>query len=285
MNGLQDNCYQVIKVFNNNVLLVHESKEEKILFSKGIGFGKHPGDSIPFDIKIDKIFTIQNKNNFNNFKFLMSNVDSDIIGLCEEVISMISDELNEPLNEKIHVSLTDHISYTIKRLMENNSIENPFLVETETLYKKEFAIAKKAIRMLEDRLNLVIPDEEAGFITLHIHSARNEGKLSNTIKYAFLSNTIIEFLEDELNIEINKSSLDYARFLTHIRFAIERILNNTPIKNELLTAIKSQYKISYKLAKKVSKIIEGELSVNVSKEEIAYIAIHIEKFRNSPTKN
>ncbi len=250
MNDLQDNCYQVIKVFNNNVLLVHESKEEKILFSKGIGFGKHPGDSIPFDIKIDKIFTMQNKNNFNNFKFLMSNVDSDIIGLCEEVISMISDELNEPLNEKIHVSLTDHISYTIKRLIENNSIENPFLVETETLYKKEFAIAKKAVRMLEDRLNLVIPDEEAGFITLHIHSARNEGKLSNTIKYAFLSNTIIEFLEDELSIEIDKSSLDYARFLTHIRFAIERILNNTPIKNELLTAIKSQYKVSYKLAKK-----------------------------------
>lgn len=43
---------------------------------------------------------MQNENNFNNFKFLMSNVDSDIIGLCEEVISMISDELNEPLNEK-----------------------------------------------------------------------------------------------------------------------------------------------------------------------------------------
>ncbi len=100
MNNLQDNCYQVIKVFNNNVLLVHENKEEKILFSKGIGFGKHPGDNIPFDIKIDKIFTIQNENNFNNFKFLMSNVDSDIIGLCEEVILMISDELNEPLNEK-----------------------------------------------------------------------------------------------------------------------------------------------------------------------------------------
>ncbi|EKN42050.1 BglG family transcriptional antiterminator, partial [Clostridium botulinum CFSAN001627] len=28
-----------------------------------------------------------------------------------------------------------------------------------------------------------------------------------------------------------------------------------------------------------------ELSVNVSKEETAYIAIHIEKFRSFPTKN
>ncbi|KOR27066.1 PRD domain-containing protein [Clostridium sp. L74] len=281
MNYSQKDCYEVIKVFNNNVLLVQENNDEKILFSKGIGFGKHPGDTVPFNIKIDKMFTIENQNNFNNFKSLISNVDTKIIGLCEEIISMIADELKESLDEKIHISLTDHISYSIKRLMKNDCIENPFLVETETLYKKEFSIAKKAIEMLEDRLNLTIPDEEAGFIALHIHSARNQGKLSNTIKYAFISNTIVEFLEDELKIEIDKKSLDYARFLTHIRFAIERILNNTPIKNELLTAIKKQYKVSYKLAGKVSEIIEDELSVDVPKEEIAYIAIHIEKFRTS----
>lgn len=278
MNYSQKDCYEVIKVFNNNVLLVQKNNDEKILFSKGIGFGKHPGDTVPFNIKIDKMFAIENQ---NNFKSLMSNVDTKIIGLCEEIISMIVDELKESLDEKIHISLTDHISYSIKRLMKNDCIENPFLVETETLYKKEFSIAKKAIEMLEDRLNLTIPDEEAGFIALHIHSARNQGKLSNTIKYAFISNTIVEFLEDELKIEIDKKSLDYARFLTHIRFAIERILNNTPIKNELLTAIKKQYKVSYKLAGKVSEIIEDELSVDVPKEEIAYIAIHIEKFRTS----
>ncbi|MCY6959824.1 glucose PTS transporter transcription antiterminator GlcT [Clostridium brassicae] len=285
MNNLQTDCYHVIKVFNNNVLLVHQNGEEKILFSKGIGFGKHQGDMLPTDTKADKVFTMQNQNNFNSFKNLISSVDSNIIGLCEEVISMISDELKEPLNEKIHVSLTDHISYTIKRLMENNIIENPFLVETETLYKREFSIAKKAVMMLEERLNIMIPDEEVGFITLHIHSARNEGKLSNTIKYAFLSNTIIEFLEDELNIEIDKQSLDYARFLTHIRFAIERILNNNPIKNDLIAAIKKQYKVSYNLAERVSEIIENELFLNVVEDETAYIAIHIEKFRNAPKKN
>ncbi|WMJ81775.1 PRD domain-containing protein [Clostridium sp. MB40-C1] len=285
MNNLQTDCYHVIKVFNNNVLLVHQNGEEKILFSKGIGFGKHQGDMLPSDTKADKVFTMQNQNNFNSFKNLISSVDSNIIGLCEEVISMISDELKEPLNEKIHVSLTDHISYTIKRLMENNIIENPFLVETETLYKREFSIAKKAVMMLEERLNIMIPDEEVGFITLHIHSARNEGKLSNTIKYAFLSNTIIEFLEDELNIEIDKQSLDYARFLTHIRFAIERILNNNPIKNDLIDAIKKQYKVSYNLAERVSEIIENELFLNVVEDETAYIAIHIEKFRNAPKKN
>lgn len=34
MNNLQDNCYQVIKVFNNNVLLVYENEEEKFFLVK-----------------------------------------------------------------------------------------------------------------------------------------------------------------------------------------------------------------------------------------------------------
>lgn len=273
--------YKVIKIFNNNVIFASQDKDEKILFGKGIGFGKHTGDIVPSTIVVDKIFTIEDKSNTKAFNELVNNIDSDLMGLCEEVICMISNELNEVLNEKIHVSLIDHITFTLKRLRENDEIENPFLVETETLYKNEFEVARKAVSMLEDRLKISIPDGEIGFITLHIHSARNQGKLSNTLKYAFLSSTIVEFLEDALNIEIDRQSLDYARFLTHIRFAIERILNNTPIKNELLDVIKKRYSTSYKLAKKTAKIIENGLGLEVIEDEIAYLAIHIQRFKSS----
>lgn len=36
----------VVKSFNNNILLVREKGKEKILFQKGIGFGKKTGDII-----------------------------------------------------------------------------------------------------------------------------------------------------------------------------------------------------------------------------------------------
>ncbi|MGH4124098.1 MAG: glucose PTS transporter transcription antiterminator GlcT [Clostridium sp.] len=278
MNFLFKTDYTIEKVFNNNVLLVTQKNKEKILFGKGLGFGKHFGDILSSNTKIDKIFSLDDKTNYHNFKELVTTVDNELIGLCEEIIFMISKELNEELNEKIHISLTDHVAFTLKRLKQNDEIENPFLVETETLYKREFEIAKKAVSMLEKKMNIIIPDGEIGFITLHIHSARNNGKLSNTIKYAFLSNSIIELIEDNLNIQIDKQSIDYARFITHIRFAIERLLNNTPIKNELFDVIKKQYSASYTLAQKVSNLIESELHLNVSDEEIAYLAVHIEKF-------
>ena len=281
MNFLFKADYTIQKVFNNNVLLVTQKNKEKILFGKGLGFGRHLGDILPPDTKIDKIFSLDDKANYNNFKELVTTIDSELIGLCEEIIFMISRELNEELNEKIHISLTDHIAFTLKRLKQNDEIENPFLVETETLYKREFEIAKKAVSMLEKKMNIIIPDGEIGFITLHIHSARNNGKLSNTIKYTFLSNSIVELIEDSLNVQIDTRSIDYARFITHIRFAIERLLNDNSIKNELFDVIKKQYSESYSLAEKVCILIENELHLTVVEDEVAYIAVHIEKFKHS----
>jgi len=272
-----DNNFKVIKTLNNNVLFVTQNNKEKILFKKGIGFGKKVGDTLP----VDKKFSIENESNSNSFKKIISAVDGNIVGLCEEIISMIANELNENLNEKIHISLIDHISYKIKRLKTNDVIQNPFLIETETLYKKEFEIAKKAAKMLEEKINIKIPESEIGFITLHIHSARNKGKLSNTIKYAFLSNAVVDLVEKELGIKIDRHSLDYARFVTHIRFAVERIINNIPIKSELLNEIKDKYPDSYRISNKVSKLIQRELYKDVDEDETAFLTIHIERIKNN----
>jgi transcriptional antiterminator len=151
-------------------------------------------------------------------------------------------------------------------LERNDKIENPFLIEIETLYKKEMEVARKAVAILEKRLGISIPEGETGFITLHIHSAINRGKLSNTIKYAYICNSAIEIIEDELNVEINRQSIDYARFVTHIRFSIERVLSNIPVKNELLKSIKRTYKDSYKIAKKVAGLIEDQMNARIPDE-------------------
>jgi transcriptional antiterminator len=280
MENFHAHDYTVIKVFNNNVLLVNSGNKEKILYSKGIGFGKKISDRISASIKIDKIYSIEDASNSDKFNQLMSFVDNDIIGLCEEIIYMISRELNEELNEKIHISLTDHIAFAIKRIKAKDEIINPFLIETETLYRSEFEIARKAINMLERKIGISIPDGEVGFITLHIHSARQQGKLSNTLKYTYLSNSIVQYIEKAFNLTIDRHTIDYARFITHLRFTIERIMNKNTIKNELLNVIKKQYSKSYKIANDVCKLIEQELKEEIVEDEVGYMAVHIEKIRN-----
>ena len=271
----------VVKSFNNNILLVREKGKEKILFQKGIGFGKKTGDIIKKGTSVEKVFIIEDKENQRNFKEILNRVDTKLIALVEEVIAEITDELGEDLNENIHVGLVDHLFYAIKRLEDNEEIQNPFLVEIETLYNKEFEMASRLANRISEELKLDIPEGEKGFIALHIHSARNNGKLSNTIKYSFLSNSIIEHVEDRLNIEIDRKSLDYARFLTHIKFAIQRIMENIHIDNELTKIIKSSYKESFSVAEEVAKIIEDELGIKVMEDEVTFLTIHIERFRMS----
>lgn len=271
----------VTKIFNNNIILVNSEDKEKILFAKGIGFGKKPGYVIPKGIKVDKIFTIADSDNIENLNTMIEKVDNDFFVVCEEAIYEISEKTNQELNESIHIGLIDHLYFAIKRLKNNEEIENPFLVEIETLYSKEYMLADMVAKKVGAYCNVDIPDGEIAFIALHIHSAINNGKISNTLKNSYLGSTIVEHVEDRLNIEIDRKSLDYARFLTHIKFAIQRIMENININNELTKIIKSSYKESFSIAEEVAEIIENELGIKVMEDEVTFLTIHIERFRMS----
>lgn len=269
----------VIKALNNNMVLIKEQGVEKILLAKGIGFNKKFGDILEDNLEVDKVFSIEDKKNQENLKEVYNRVDGEFVAICEEALAEISEELGEELNETIHIGLIDHLAIAMKRLKNKEQINNPFIVEIETLYSVEFEMAKKIVNKLQDKYEIDFPEGEIGFITLHIHSARNGKMLSNSIKYSYLSNKIIIYIEEKFNSKIDKRSLDYARFLSHVRFTIERVLTDTALKNDLTEIIKKSYPISYEIAEGASKIIEETLDKKVCDDEVAYIAMHVERFR------
>jgi transcriptional antiterminator len=272
--------YQVVKAFNNSVLLALQNGKERILIAKGIGFGRQVGDYLAADTPCEKIFTIDDAENSGRLRQLLGEISDALFITCENIIHMISRELGEELNEKIHINLVDHIAFMLKRLQSGDEISNPFQTEIEVLYKREFELARQAVSMLEEDTKLQIPDGEIGFIAMHIHSARRSGQISQTIKCAFLANTIVDFLEEELQLEIDRQSLTYARFITHVRFTVERLLTNVPIQNELLATIKRKYKASFALAKQVGALIADELAMPaIPDDEVGYLTLHIEKLR------
>lgn len=272
--------YEVIsKVFNNNIVMVNSNGKEKILFAKGIGFGKKAGLIIPKGTRVDKLFLIENNDNINDFNQMTKDIDNEFIGVCEECICEISDRLNCEFNERIHIALIDHLYFTVERLKDAGQIENPFLSETEMLYSKEYDAAVFISEKIGEYYGINIPKGEIGFIALHIHSAINGCKVSKTIKNTLLYAKIVEYVEKKLNVRLDKKSIDYARFCTHIKFAIHRIEEKKSSENELIDIIKETYKESYEIAKDVALIIEQELKVKVMEDEIAFLTIHIERFR------
>jgi transcriptional antiterminator len=276
--------YIINRVFSNNVVLVNESStaEEVILLGKGIGFGKKPGDQLPAaDDRIEKKFRLEDENHIKQYHRLINQVDKAIIGISEEIIALIAKELTPQLNEHVHVALPDHIQFAIDRLHNGLEIVNPFLLEIQTLYPKEFALAKRAAQMIEQRFEVGIPESEVGFLALHIHSAASDFPVSKAVRFTNLIQELVEHVEGQTGTTLEKDSIDYVRLITHLRFAMERIRQGKAIQNPLLDRVKASFPDAYTLAEGLGSLISERLEVVVPEDEIGYIALHLHRMLQS----
>lgn len=278
----RDHTYRIERAFNNNVVLAKESltDTEIILLGKGVGFGTKPGDQLEAnDQRIEKKFRLEDQNHIQQYRHLINQVDESIMGLSEEIIAMVAKDLGPHLNEHVHVALPDHIQFAIQRLKNGMEITNPFLFEIQTLYPKEFVLAEKASRLIEERFLVNIPESETGFLTLHIHAAASAYPVSKTVKVTNLIKELVERVEKRVGMPIEKDSMDYVRLITHLRFAVERIRQGKVVVNPLLDRIKEISGSSYKLAESLAKLIAERLEVEVPEDEVGYIAMHLHRLK------
>jgi transcriptional antiterminator len=273
--------YKVVKPFNHNVVFCIDAADNRecILIGKGIGFGVNDHSSIDSD-KIEKAFYLINKENKNKFQSMADSIDANIIGVVEEAIAMFHNEFGQKLDEKIHITFLDHVAFAIQRHKNGIDIKNPFMVEIKTLYNNEYNIALKALNAINSKLGLDLPQDEVGFITMHLHAAINNGSISKTSINTMIINELVQFVEERLGVEIDKDSIDYSRLVTHLRFALDRASKKIPIKNLLLGSIKRKFKDSYKIASEIRVKLKDEYKIILTDDEIGYLALYLEKLKN-----
>ncbi|MBU3194358.1 PRD domain-containing protein [Clostridium algidicarnis] len=273
--------YKVLRPFNHNVVLCTKDNKECILIGKGIGFGIKSGDSIINVNNIEKEFFLVDNYNREKFQNLSNIVDENIIGITEEAIASISKKLHKELNEKIHITLPDHIGFALKRLESGIEIKNVLLHEIKFLYKEEFEAAQEVWETINNGLNVNLPEDEIGFIAMHIHASINNQDVSKSSIDTSIISDMITFIEENINIDLNKESLEYCRMLTHLRFALERSRNKINIKNILIESIKENYKETYDLASKLADMVYKDYNVKFPEGEIGYLTIHIQNILSS----
>lgn len=274
-----DQSFRIEKVLNNNVLIAsHPTYDEVVLIGKGIGFGKKKGDVIE-QKDVEKWFILKNEREQEQYKKLLPHVDEEFIGLMNDIIHHIRTRTNSPLNEHIHVALTDHILFAIKRLEQGMDIKNPFLVETKSLYPLEYDVATEVVNMLNERLHIQLPEGEIGFIALHIHSALTNHQLSEVNQHSQLISRLVSVVEEQLNIRIDRESIHYLRFVRHLRYAIERVKKGEKIEEpkKLSNILKETYPLCYNLSWKLIKIMQQALQLPVDEAEAVYLTLHLQR--------
>lgn len=268
------------KIINNNIVSAFDDAgKEVVVMGRGIGFGKKAGCKIQEE-QIEKVFRIKSQTLADQFKELLADMPLEHARISNDIISYAVSELKLRLNQSIYVTLTDHINFAVERVKMNIRPENALLWEIKRFYSQEYRLGMYAIELIEKRLGIRLPEDEAGFIALHFVNAEYGTDIKDALNFPTLMKAILKITKDELGIEFDEDSLHYERFVTHVKFLLQRIYRKELLPDEeaeFAEMVQKKYPKEYICSKKIADYIEKETGSRISGEEIMYLAIHIRR--------
>lgn len=269
------------KIFNNNAILVKDiDKHEFVVMGCGIAFKKSLGQEVDKN-KIEKTFILKQNDASEKFKLLLEDIPTQHVSVCYDIIEYAKNMLSTEFNDYIYVTLTDHISHAIKLHDEGISTQNVLLWEIKKFYPKEFQVGLKAIEFVEEEIGKRLQEDEAGNIALHLINAQSRNgfyKIEDVAKQTKMVQDIMNIVIYTFNVALDEKSLNYGRFITHLRFFFQRLGKEQKDEMKLeddfiLRQVKSRYKKAYGCMLK----IEEYLGTGLSDEEKLYLTIHIQR--------
>ncbi|WP_077848044.1 BglG family transcription antiterminator LicT [Clostridium puniceum] len=271
---------KIKKVLNNNaVTIINESDQEMVVMGLGLAFKKKAGDELEKE-KIERIFTLDNKEVSEKLKKLISEIPIKYVEVCEEIVNYAEGKLDKKLNENIYLTLTDHISFALYRHKQEADIKNPLAWEIKRFYKQEYSIGLKALEIIKEKLDMDLPKDEAASIALHIVNAQLNENMPNVVSITNMIQQSLNIIKYHFKIDFDEEALNYHRLVTHLKFFAQRILNDrltTSYDEDLYLMLKNKYSEAYECSEKVKKYIEKNFNFKLTSEEMTYLIIHIQR--------
>lgn len=208
---------------------------------------------------------------------LLGLVQKEKLIIIENLINQINARLPYPLADSSYVGLVVHLALAIERIQrgENITIKNEYLIQLKE--SREFHFAQEIAKMLEDTFQIDIPEEEIGYITMHLMGAklRFEGKMDiqdENVEIAYLVQRLIEQVEKRTGNRLRQDSSLFQGLLAHLQPAVYRMKQGMKITNPLLSEIKRDYEELFDIVTQaVSAAFPFE---HVPDEEIGYLVLH-----------
>ncbi len=216
---------------------------------------------------------------------LFNDIDIDFI---RNTIKIAEEQMETSFSDDAFNNLVIHIAIAIKRI----ELSKDIIMDSEELKNlrktAEYAIASGIAKMLEDRFEISIPEDEIGYITIHILGS-NTSTLENIVKddWIYLHLIVFKLIENVENItgiNFSKDNKLFDSLAQHIRPAIYRLKHDIKVKNPLIEEIKEKYSYIFESIEEGVKFIEEDIGDSVNQEEIGYLTLHfmasIERSKN-----
>ncbi|MDO4500610.1 MAG: PRD domain-containing protein [Erysipelotrichaceae bacterium] len=277
---------KVVKVLNNSLMLaLNDNGEEVILMGKGIGYKKAIGEEVSDD-QIEKIFECEDKKLKTDIMRLAVDTNSIYFEVSKEIIDYAIEKYNMQLMDYLYLSLTDHICFCIQRFRQGINIPNYYVRDIKNLNPNEYDVAKNALNIIRERLEVDLPNDEIGNIAFHfINAQKNHLFSENNIKMQNITNNILNIVKLNFNITYDENEFVYSRFVTHVQLLAKRVIDNKMLKDEdidiLFEKVNSVCQREEECVNKIDKFLNQIFGISLTKQERLYLEIHIHRILES----
>lgn len=198
----------------------------------------------------------------------------------KDILESIFEEYQYPINERLIPPLLIHIGIILDR---NLVFQFLSYEECQTVLQKtqEYQIAERFFEKLSQRFAMKVPDVEIQEFAFYLkrsvkkkfcetmENGNAEELASDLIRY------IIAEIREHFDIDFSEDQEFRLGLQLHIISLLKRHYEHIEIDNTCLEEVKRKYPLIFEMGVWVCKIMEEQLKITISENEISFIALHI----------
>ncbi|MGG7058055.1 BglG family transcription antiterminator LicT [Clostridium tertium] len=269
------------RLINNNIVVVdREDGKEIIVVGKGIGFKKKSGDYVD-NSRIEKSYHMVDNETSLRFQELLQSVPMKYVLLSDKMICYIKKVYDKELSDMLNISIIDHITSALTRYDKGIQLKNPMAWDIKKLYSKEYAVGLELLDIIKEETGIELPIDEAGFLALHIVNAQLESNMDSVMDVTQIMHDVLNIVKYQLKIDFDEESLNYYRFVTHLKFFAQRVITKQKTglesegNEELIELVKEKYLKAYEVTFNIEDYLKKTFEYTMTDDERLYLTIHI----------
>ncbi len=267
------------KSLNNSMLLVDSDQREMILFGKGIGFGAKPGTNIDLT-QVEKVFLPLSDLKSRHFLSLTDTIPAAFFDISHDILTLARSLCGDKLNSVLLFTLAEHLHFAVERSRSGQTILNKLSWEVKRYYPQEYSVGLQARAQVNEKFDVELPEDEAVNIAFHLINASSQDDDSTAHQQVELVNRIADIVRYKLGKAVDTRSVNYMRFITHLRYFAERVLAGKIALSEtedFYQELMRHRPDAMTVAWAIRDYVQDKYQLTLPKDELTWLSIHISR--------
>ena len=240
----------LLRVLNNNAIMVQTVGGRLILLGRGIGFGKQLGDPVELSVA-SEVFEPSCPLELRQLADFVVEIPLEAFKVARRAVDYAEEIAGIRPSQALLLSIADHLHFAVLRTEKGVSIDFPLKWEIAQLYPSESELGRATVRFAHEELRVPVAMDEGAAFAMHFVNAQfAQADVSQTVEMTKVLGAAIDIVKEGIGPQATADQMSVARFVTHLRYLYARIGSDAQIDSTppiLLAALYDAYPVVSKV--------------------------------------